>query len=170
MVRHKVGLSFQLLLWEKKVLLIPGLAFSEQRKKNTGWEPLLYSCASCAQVPGADLGPRGVRSSFSVYGHWSRFLLLIATANSEPWNRWKRRMHRPLKGIDALDFRACKKAEVFARWEPQLRGCAFLCLSPSNPWPDKPFKLEAACVPKRLSVCLNIFNSPGVHITVFLCY
>lgn len=70
-----------------------------------------------------------------------------------------------MREIDALDFRA-ERAEVPARGEPQLRACEFLCLSPSNPWPDKSFKLKAAYVPKHLSVYLNISNSPGVRISV----
>lgn len=35
-VRHKVGLSFQLLLWERKVLRIPGFALSEWGEKESG--------------------------------------------------------------------------------------------------------------------------------------
>lgn len=154
-VRHKVGLSFQLLLWQKKVLLIPGLTFSGG-KKNTGWASFVL-CASCAEVRNFRFQ---VRSSFSV-----------SATDPDSYCFSKLLQHLSLETDEEKDAGHCQsmqRKQRFCQIEPQLGAVRSLCL-PSNPWPDKPFKLEAACVPWHLSVCLNISNSPGVHIIVFPC-
>lgn len=86
MVRHKVGLSFQLLLWERKVLLLPGFTFSEWGKRIQGNRLFLYSSALGTAMPGAELGSPGDQNviALEVYGHSSPFLPFITTANSEP--------------------------------------------------------------------------------------
>lgn len=69
-VRHKVGLGFQLLLWERKVLCIPGFAFSEWGEKESGVKGLLCSFAPCTEVPAAELSSPGNQNiiAIKVYG------------------------------------------------------------------------------------------------------
>lgn len=158
MVRHKVGLSFQLLLWERKVL-IPGSAFSEWGKR-IRWKALLYSFALCTEVPGAELGSQENQhvTGIKVDGHSSQILLFITTANLEPWNRWKKML------LKARGRRGCsgyqnRELRFWPGGNLSWGDCEFPGLSPSYPLPDNTFKLKATYVPGHRSVYLLFSTS-----------
>lgn len=73
-VRHKVGLSFQLLLWERKVLRIPGFALSEVGGKRI-WGERLFCLPLLPALKGQSQNsvPQGIRASLP-----SRFMALGA--------------------------------------------------------------------------------------------
>lgn len=165
MVRHKVGLSFQLLLWERKVL-IPGFTFSEWGKRIQGKRLFfLYSSALCTAMPGAELGSLGIRMSLpsrclAIHPH-SHHLSWLQTQSLETdereccTNEWK-------KGVLWISE---PRAEVLAKREPQLRRLWVLWSLPQLPWPDNSSKWKLTYVHKHLCVP-SVFNSPRVHFSI----
>lgn len=71
MVRHKVGLSFQLLLWKRKVPLIPGVPFSEWGKRIQGERLFCTSLLLALKCQVQNLVPREIRTSLP-----SRFMAI----------------------------------------------------------------------------------------------